>query len=94
MCGKGPSHYQRVTAYYDWILDRTNDATYCKNPFWKSTITEDSSIPHPTTLRDYPGSEIISNESNLISKNSFCIFFYNLYSLLLFRKLKIIDNIA
>ena len=33
--------YERTTAYYNWILDNTKDATYCNNPFWY-TIKKES----------------------------------------------------
>ena len=41
VCGKGPTVYERITAYYDWILDNTKDATYCSNPSWDIKISKE-----------------------------------------------------
>ena len=32
--------YTRVSAYYNWILNMTKNATYCQNPFWSKTDEE------------------------------------------------------
>ena len=37
-CTKG-GIFIRVTAFYNWILNMTSDATYCRNPLWFSSDT-------------------------------------------------------
>ena len=36
------SGYIRVSAFYNWILDKTSDAKYCLNPFWPMKTEEET----------------------------------------------------
>ena len=38
----------RVSAFYNWILKKTRDATYCQNPFWFKTKEKETT--HTTIL--------------------------------------------
>ena len=34
---EGINVHLRVGLYYDWIIENTVDATYCRHPFWRKT---------------------------------------------------------
>ena len=52
----------RVSAFYNWILDNTADATYCQNPFWSRTKEEEKTertllITEKTSTTEYQNTE-------------------------------------
>ena len=91
-CGEHPSVYQRISAYYDWILDNTKDATYCKNQAWDdigedtettsiSTESYESTTVVETTLEDHELQSIANCnfEPYYSYKNRF-LYFYIIYN--------------
>ena len=81
ICGQGPTVYERITAYYDWIIDNTKDATYCKNPFWntiKKKNNKTQSMNTITTEKETPEQNQKSN-ANIIFKFKYFVRFYFIY---------------
>ena len=38
---KTVNFYLNISSFYNWIIDETTDATYCKHPYWGKTTTEE-----------------------------------------------------
>ena len=34
---KGTNVHAKISTFYEWIIDNTKDATYCKHPYWENT---------------------------------------------------------
>ena len=43
ICGKAnyPSVFIEVSSFYEWILDKTKDASYCQHPIWRGGEFDD-----------------------------------------------------
>ena len=59
--------YERTTAYYNWILDNTKDATYCNNPSWiKEEISTTELITK--TIPSEPSNKPIEEEKHVTTE--------------------------
>ena len=69
-CGKGPTGFERITEQYDWILNNTEDATYCNNPFWYKNKPEKEENDLKTELNQQSSAKI-NSKFNFIVEFSF-----------------------
>ena len=82
MCGEYPTVYERIAAHYDWILDHTEDATYCKNKAWENIIegpssTNENSITNSIENTNFDSTTLGDEEQPEFSLNKSVNIFYD-----------------
>ena len=77
--------YERITAHYHWILDNTEDATYCNSPFWYKIKKQNNTTESTTKVVQTEQTEKIEpinnpkSSGNSIFNLNFIDWFYFIY---------------
>ena len=75
-----PTVFTKVSHFYEWIIEKTSDATYCQNPFWNlkpspDTVTTEAGDQPQNSIDELSESSSNSPDNRIIKFKSYIIYF-------------------